>query len=361
MLNQRRGWTDSLEPALVQQRRRPGRRSTRCRTAVVDVAARLAALPAGQGPPARPHRRRCPGGTSSRRSAAPRAVRRGPRPPPRCATRSPPTRPAWPGWWTGPSPRRGSTPSPAPARSAAPTAWASQGEVSRVLLNFDGSLRQRADAGPRARPRLPQHQPRPSHAAAAPDADGAGRDGVASSARRSWSQAGLAAAGDDAGGRLALLDVDLSGRRPGRRRHPLPLPVRAGPVRRAGRRRRCRSTELRELMLEAQADAYGDGLDPSLAPPGHVGGQGPLLHRLLQLPVHVRPAVRPRPLRRVPARPGPLPPRLRRPAVGHRPRRGRRAGRPLRHRRRTTPASGPASLAVIRARIDEYESLAAGT
>ena len=38
-------------------------------------------------------------------------------------------------------------------------------------------LRQRADAGPRARPRLPQHQPRAPHAAAAPDAHGAGRDG----------------------------------------------------------------------------------------------------------------------------------------------------------------------------------------
>ncbi len=62
---------------------------------------------------------------------------------------------------------------------------------------------------------------------------------------------------------------------------------------------------------------------PRPPPPVHVGAQAALLRlALLQLAVHVRAAVRPRSLRRVPGRPRTLPRRLRRPAVprrhGHR-------------------------------------------
>ena len=55
-------------------------------------------------------------------------------------------------------------------------------------------------------------------------------------------------------------------------------------------------------MLQAQADAYGDGLDQSTAPPVHVAAQAALLRlALLQLAVHVRAAVRARAVRQVPA------------------------------------------------------------
>ena len=75
----------------------------------------------------------------------------------------------------------------------------------------------------------------------------------------------------------------------------------------ARRRRRTLSVaELRELMIDAQAEAYGDGLDRRTAT-RHVGGQAALLHRLLQLALHLRAALRPRAVRPVPGRPRPLP------------------------------------------------------
>ena len=54
-------------------------------------------------------------------------------------------------------------------------------------------------------------------------------------------------------------------------------------------------------MLQAQADAYGDGLDLDDAPSVHVVAQAALLRvALLQLAVHLRTAVRPRAVRQVP-------------------------------------------------------------
>ena len=68
--------------------------------------------------------------------------------------------------------------------------------------------------------------------------------------------------------------------------------------------------ELNELMLDAQRGTYGDGLDPDALHPymwavkGHYYSTATLV---LQLPVHVRPAVRPRALRPLPASTGGLP------------------------------------------------------
>ena len=144
-------------------------------------------------------------------------------------------------------------------------------------------LRQRADAGPRARPRLPQHQPRPSHAAAAPDADGAGRDGAASSARRSWSRpvwrrpattpgrGSRCSTATWPGANQVVVDI-----------HSRFLFERALSAERA-RRRAVGRPAPRADAPRRRHDAYGDGLDHGHLPPRHVGGEGPLLHRLLQL------------------------------------------------------------------------------
>ncbi len=97
--------------------------------------------------------------------------------------------------------------------------------------------RQRAHPGPRAGPRLPQHQPGRAHAHAAPDADGAGRDGQHllrddHGGGRPGRHPGRAAPGP-ARHRPA-------GRLPGGGGHPQPLPVRARAVRAARRARPCR-------------------------------------------------------------------------------------------------------------------------
>jgi oligoendopeptidase F len=75
-------------------------------------------------------------------------------------------------------------------------------------------------------------------------------------------QAGLAAVGDDAGGRLALLDGDLAGAcQVVVDIHSRFLFERALS---SEREQGVLSVErLRELMLDAQATAYGDGLDPA--------------------------------------------------------------------------------------------------
>ena len=91
------------------------------------------------------------------------------------------------------------------------------------------------------------------------------------------------------------------------------------------------------MMTEAQDAAYGDGLDQSTAHPymwllkPHYYGS-----HVLQLAVHLRAAVRARPVRPVPGRSRTLPRRLRRPALArrHGHRRAARPGvRPRRHRR----------------------------
>ena len=67
-------------------------------------------------------------------------------------------------------------------------------------------------------------------------------------------------------------------------------------------------SELNEMMLSAQAEAYGDGLDQSTAHP-YMWAVKPHYYgvALLQLAVHVRAAVRARPVRQVPRGPGALP------------------------------------------------------
>ena len=94
------------------------------------------------------------------------------------------------------------------------------------------------------------------------------------------------------------------------------------------------SAEACQLMLDAQDATYGDGLDPEHRPPLHVGGQAALLlERLLQLAVHVRPALRARPVRPLHRGSRALPGWVRRPALELRPRQRRRPRRPVRHRR----------------------------
>ncbi len=93
-----------------------------------------------------------------------------------------------------------------------------------------------------------------------------------------------------------------AGRLPGGRRHPLPVPVRAGavhPPRAAGpvgRRARRHHAHLAAGGLRRR-----DRTRPHA--PAHVGGEGPLLHALLQLALHLRAALRHRPLRALPGRP----------------------------------------------------------
>ena len=96
------------------------------------------------------------------------------------------------------------------------------------------------------------------HAAAAPAADGARRDGehLLRDARRRGRHSPASTATE----RLAAARRRPHRRHPGRRRHPQPLPVRDRGVR-PPPARTLGVSELDELMLQAQADAYGDGLD----------------------------------------------------------------------------------------------------
>ena len=103
--------------------------------------------------------------------------------------------------------------------------------------------------------------------------------------------------------RLALLDVDLQGA------YQVVVDIRSRflfetEVFARRQRRTLGVGELNELMLQAQADAYGDGLEQSTAHPYMWAVEAALLRRaLLQLAVHLRPAVRSRPVRPVPQDP----------------------------------------------------------
>ena len=92
-------------------------------------------------------------------------------------------------------------------------------------------------------------------------------------------------------------------------------------------------SELNDMMLSAQADAYGDGLDQSMAHP-YMWAVKPHYYgaALLQLAVHVRVPVRSRPVRQVPRGSAALPTVVRRRSVAgrHEHRRGARCGVRLR-------------------------------
>ena len=232
-----------------------------------------------------------------------------------------------------------------------------RGDESAVFLNFAPELRRRQHAGPRAGPRLSQPQPGPAHAVAARHADGAGRD------------------------RQHLLrDHRRQRGAPGRPGRPSGSPSSSTSSRAAARswststrascsshavfegraRRELSVAELNALMLDAQRETYGDGLDPDALAPVHVGGEAPLLldrPLLLQLALHLRPALRPRPVRALPRGPGPVPRRLRRPAVVDRPRAAPPTSPPASASTSARPAFWRASLDVVREQIDEFERL----
>ena len=228
------------------------------------------------------------------------------------------------------------------------------GDVSRVMMNFDGSLDSVST--------LAHELGHAYHNVALADrtpmqrrtADGVGRDRVdllRDAAVREHGRAGA----DDAGGSRS--STCTSSADAGRRRHPQPLPVRvrAVPAPAAHRASRCRNSTT--MMLDAQEAAYGDGLAPRVPPSVHVGREAALLHAVLQLAVHVRPAVRHRPLRQVHRGPRAVPRRLRRPArrrpVWPTPRRSPAAfGFDVRD-----PEFWASSLAVIRRHIDDFEGL----
>src|SRR5579871_6818857 len=169
---------------------------------------------------------------------------------------------------------------------------------------------QREHARPRAGARLPQHGARRPRAPATAHADGPGRDGQhllrnADGGRRPRRQHR----------RATPRQARYRPRRlvPGRRRHRQPLPVRTRRVRtpHPGRSRR---------RGAVRADDRSPGRDlrrrHQQPPPLHVGGQAPLLlDVVLQLAVHLRPALRHRPVRVVRGGPGPVPRRLRRTAL----------------------------------------------
>ena len=139
--NRRRAGTTRSTPRPAQQQRRPGHARRPCRRRCVaslpDFARyhRAKAALLGHG-----DRRRCRGGTCSPRSAPRRRfdVGRGHRR--RRATRSAPTRPAWPAspsravddGWIDAEPRAG--------KVGGAFCMPVRDEVSRVLLNFDGSF-----------------------------------------------------------------------------------------------------------------------------------------------------------------------------------------------------------------------------
>ena len=350
VLNRRRGFADDLEPALRVNNvdRRNARRDDRGGR---RVAARLPALPA------QPRR-----GCSATTTALPwwdlfapvgrrRRGRRGRTPPSRCATRSPATRRDSPGSPTGRSPSAGSTPRSATASGAVPTARGSRRREPR-----DDELRRQprrgVDARPRARPRVPQRRARRAHAAAA-----ATPMALAETAsifcETLLFETAVARATDDRR-RLALLDTLSRRRDAGGRRHPQPVPVRDASCASGGAAPALSVAELNETMLDAQEAAYGDGLDPRPPPPVHVGGEAALLHAVLQLALHVRVAVRHRPLRAGTRRSRRVPCRLRRPALDAAwptPRRWPRSASTS-----ATARSGPEPR-VLRGHIDDYEAL----
>jgi len=136
-----------------------------------------------------------------------------------------------------------------------------EGEVSRVLLNFDGSFDSvqtlahelgHAYHNTNLGHRTPLQRQTPMALA----------ETASIFCETIMVQAGLAAAGDDAGARLALLDVDLSGANQVIVDiHSRFLFERALSAERADGV--LSVDRLRTLMLQAQADSYGDGIDPA--------------------------------------------------------------------------------------------------
>ncbi len=143
--------------------------------------------------------------------------------------------------------------------------------------------------------------------------------------------AGLRAAGDDPGARLAILDADLVGAAQvvvdihSRFLFETALSAERG-------RGAVGPARLTELMAEAQVAAYGDGVDPDHLHPHMWAVKGHYYTAFYNWPYTFGLLFGLGPLRRVPARPGALPGRLRRPAGGHRAGRRRAPRRPLRHR-----------------------------
>ena len=229
------------------------------------------------------------------------------------------------------------------------------GDVSRIMMNFDGSQDSDLDARARARSRVPQRGARGAHAVATPAADGAGRDRV-----DLLRDAAVRARGGERPRRRRAPGAARRaprGRDADRRRHPQPLPVRDG-----------------ALRAPAAHDVVGgrhEGGDArraggrvrrrtrSRAPPRiHVGREGALLHAVLQLAVHVRTAVRHRALRALPRRPRAVP--RRDTTICSRP-----SAWPTRRRSPVSSVSTCAtrdfwseSLAVLVRHIDDYERLA---
>ena len=168
-----------------------------------------------------------------------------------------------------------------------------RGDVSRVLMNFDGS-RLRVDARARARPRVPQHRARrrtplqrqPPMALAE----------TATIFCETCSSRPGCEPPPTTRSALALLDTDLVGAT------QVVVDIHSRflfETELFDRRRgapRCRSHELNERCSTRRRDLRRR-LDPD-PPPVHVGGQAALLlDRVLQLAVHVRAAVRHRPVR----------------------------------------------------------------
>ena len=207
-----------------------------------------------------------------------------------------------------------------------------QGEVSRVLLNFDGSFDSvqtlahelgHAYHNTNLGHRTPLQRQTPMALA----------ETASIFCETIMVQAGLAAAGDDDGARLAILDGDLAGRHPGGGRHPLSRFLFERALT-AERERGVLSAErLSELMTEAQHEAYRDGLDHDHLHPYMWAVKGHYFTAYYNWPYTFGLLFGIGLYAAVPARPRPVPARLRRPAVGHRAGRGRRAGGPLRHRR----------------------------
>ena len=281
--------------------------------------------------------------------------RRGRARPTACATRSPATRPIsrrWPNrafaeQWVDAETRDG--------KQGGAYCAGVEGDVSRIMMNFDGSQ----DSSRRSR------------------TSSATRSTTSRSAERTPLQRRLPMAlaetasifcetllfehaaeqaGDD-GERLALLDVHLVGAT----QTVVDIHSRfLFETELCARRRRTTLSvaDLKTAMLDAQEAAYGDGLDPDAPPRVHVGGEGPLLHAVLQLAVHVRPAVRHRPVRALRRRSRAVPRRLRRPALDGRHGRRRDARRPVRLRRARRATSGPRASRCSSRHIDDYERLA---
>ena len=214
-----------------------------------------------------------------------------------CATRSVATAARSAASSTGRSTSAGSTPSRATASAAARSACRSSA-TARWCSSTGRQPRRGPDHGPRARPRLPQHPARRAHAVAA-RLPMALAETASIFCETLVVEEGLQRL--DGADRLALLDVDLQGATQvvvdihSRFLFETELFARR-------QRRTLGVSELNEMMLDAQADAYGDGLDQSTAHP-YMWAVKPHYYgiALLQLAVHLRAAVRPRAVRPVPA------------------------------------------------------------